>query len=52
MEERLNITTANTYILQDKFDKIAEQALEKWNIDKEVFADLCLSWVRQQAKWD
>jgi len=52
MEEKLNIDTANTYLLQDKFDKIAKQALEKWNIDKEVFADLCLTWVRYNAQWD
>lgn len=50
--KRLNINDANTYLLQDKFDKIAEQAMEKWNIDKEVFADLCLFWVRYNAKWN
>lgn len=52
MEEKQNIITANTYKFQEKFDKIADQALEKWNIDKEVFADLCLTWVRHNAKWD
>lgn len=52
MEERQNICEANTYELQEKFNKVSEKIMDKLNIDREVYAELCLGWVRENAKWD
>jgi len=52
MEEKLTICTANIYELQERFNNGAVKIMDNLNIDKEVFAELCLCWVREHAKWD
>ena len=47
-----NIITANLYELQPKFDEVATKFRTEHDIDKETFAQLCLDWVRENAKWD
>jgi hypothetical protein len=42
---------APIYIIQEKFDTYAEVFMKNLKIDKEVFAAVCLDWVRYNAKW-
>ena len=46
------MATANLYQLQDTYDTKADAFCKEHSINKEVFADLALSWVRANAHWD
>lgn len=48
---RLNMCEANVYELQEKFDEYAEIFRKQLNIDKQVFAHLCMSWVVHEGEW-
>jgi len=51
VEKKLSITEANIYEVQQWYDKFAERFMDKMNVDKSVFAECSLSWVRYNAEW-
>ena len=47
-----NINTVNIYTMQKNFNDFMNVFTKEYDVTKEVAAECCLGWVRQNAKWE